>query len=320
MDAVLDVDLSGDRVSHYAIVGIIASGGMGKVYLGRDEHLRRHVAIKVLSGERSTDLDTSRGLLTEARLLSRFIHPYVAAIYDFIKQAGREYIVMEFVPGATIKEVISAGPLPSEEVARLGVQLARGLAAAHAARVLHRDLKPQNIKLTPSGRLKILDFGVAALIPPRLIDSSVDTPSASYPAGTVPYMSPEQLRGEVLDERSDIFSAGAVLYEMATGQPAFPQRHLAQLVDAIQHQDPAPLTAANPFVPKALERIVFKALQKDPNRRHQRAGALATELRALRSAPRPRSSPRAVEGITVVGALPASVAPLLRVARPSAAD
>lgn len=215
-------------------------------------------------------------------MLSRFNHPFVAGIFDFVVQDGQEYLVMEFVPGPTLKEVVAAGPLPSAEVVRLGLQFARGLAAAHAADVIHRDLKPQNIKVTSSGRLKILDFGIAALTGGgSSVESGAETQSAMSPAGTVPYMSPEQVRGEELDERTDIFSAGAVLYEMACGRPAFPQRDLAHLVDAIQFHDPPPLATINPFVPAVLERVIARALQKDRNKRQARASILAAELRSI---------------------------------------
>jgi serine/threonine protein kinase len=284
--------------SRYTIISLIGARGMGRVYLGRDEQLLRHVAIKVLAGTTAADATVSPQLLREARMLSRFSHPFVAGIFDFVVQGGQEYLVMEFVPGPTLKEVIAAGPLPSAEVVRLGVQLARGLAAAHTARVIHRDLKPQNIKLTSSGRLKILDFGIAALTGGVSgVDSWAETQTAVSPAGTVPYMSPEQVRGEDLDERTDIFSAGAVLYEMASGQPAFPQRDLAHLVEAIQYHDPPAVSSINPFVPASLERVITRALQKDRGRRQPRASILAAELRSIRveaSAQRAEAAPRCV--------------------------
>jgi serine/threonine protein kinase len=280
MNATVDLDLSGRRLSHYVILKPIGAGGMGTVFLARDDRLRRLVAVKVLSGE-SGEPRHARGLLVEARLLSQLVHPSVAAIYDFLQDGDREYIVMEFVPGATLREVLAAGPLPAEEVVRLGLQLGKGVAAAHAVRVIHRDLKPQNIKLTTGGRLKILDFGVASkLPPPSMLDNS--STESVHGGGTFPYMSPEQLRGEDLDERSDIFSVGALLYEMATGRPAFPQRNLAELVDAILYRTPPLPSAVNPFVPRPLERVVSKALEKDPRARQQRARTLVAELRALR--------------------------------------
>jgi serine/threonine protein kinase len=282
MNAEHHLELIGSRISHYVVVGLIGCGGMAKVYLGRDERLNRHVAIKVLLGSPRAQPQPTRSLLKEARVLSRFSHPYVAGIVDYVYQSQRDYIVMEFVPGATMKEVVAAGPLPTHEVLRLGVQLGRGLAAAHKAGVIHRDLKPQNIKVTPWGQLKILDFGIAVATPSqRFIDSTLHT-STTAPAGTVPYMSPEQLRGEALDQRSDIFSAGAVLYEMAAGQPAFPQRHLGQIVEAIQHRSPLPLSSVNPLVPVELELVIARALEKHPNKRQQRAEVLAADLRSMR--------------------------------------
>lgn len=276
-------DMERTLASRYTIVSLIGSGGMGRVYLGRDEQLLRYVAIKVLAGAGDGDAMVSPRLLREARMLSRFNHPFVAGIFDFVVQDGQEYLVMEFVPGPTLKEVVAAGPLPSVEVVRLGGQLARGVAAAHAAGVIHRDLKPQNIKVTSSGRLKILDFGIAALTGGvSSVESWAETQSAMSPAGTVPYMSPEQVRGEELDERTDIFSAGAVLYEMASGLPAFPQRDLAHLVEAIQFHDPPPLSTINPFVPAALARVIARALQKDRDKRQPRASVLAAELRSIR--------------------------------------
>jgi serine/threonine protein kinase len=282
MSPVQDVDVKGPLVSRYTIIGLIGSGNMGRVYLGRDEHLLRHVAIKVLTGS-SSQTDASQPLLREARMLSRFGNPYIAGIFDLITCGSRDYIVMEFVPGPTLKEVVASGPLPTGEVVRLGRQLARGLAAAHAARVIHRDLKPQNIKVTPWGQIKILDFGVASTTgAPFGVDSLSETRTDRYPAGTIPYMSPEQIRGDDLDERTDIFSAGAIIYEMAAGVPAFPQRNLAKLIDAIQFHEPPSLSSLNPFVPEALERIVVKALQKDRDRRHESAAELGAELRAIR--------------------------------------
>lgn len=289
MNPTVQPERAATRVAHYVIVRPIGVGGMGQVFLARDERLRRHVAIKVLLGP-DADPPGPRRLLAEARLLSRAFHPYVAALYDFVSQAGRDYIVMEYVPGATLKEVLAGGPLPSDDVVRLGLQLARGLAAAHAAQVLHRDLKPQNVKLTPSGRVKILDFGVAAALPVRRHRAS-DCGSSSVetrPEGTVAYMSPEQLRGLVLDERSDIFSLGTLLYEMATGQQAFPQRSLASLVEAIQFGDPLSLTSVNPLLPRELVVLIEKALEKEPGRRPQSAAGLAADLRGLQHGAKPK--------------------------------
>lgn len=292
MEAVQERDLTGSRVSHYAIVDFIGEGGMGRVYRARDERLRRDVAVKVLNEGDGSGQHRPGELMAEARALSRLSHPHVAAIYDFVSDAGRDFLIMEFVPGATLKDVVAGGPLPLAEVLRLGKQMVWGLAAAHSARVVHRDIKPGNLKVTSRGDLKILDFGLARLMPGSVTnDVSTGTPSGFGPAGTVPYMSPEQLRCEGADERSDIFSAGVVLYEMAAGRPAFPQRQLAQLIDAILHQDPIPLSTVNPFVPLPLERIVTRAMEKQPSLRYQSAAELAEALERL-------STPPSLEGRT----------------------
>ena len=279
MEPVKDDDLTGRTVDHYAIVALIAAGGQGRVYRGRDNKLHRDVAIKVHRAGR--DRLARRSLIEEARALSLLNHPHVAGIYDFLTQGSRDFIVMEFVPGATLRDILTSGPLPSWEVVRLGAQVARGLAAAHAANVVHRDIKPSNLKITVAGELKILDFGVARLMPAgEVLDNSTKTPSQLTVVGTVPYMAPEQIRGESGNQRSDIFSVGAVLYEMATGFPAFPQRNIAALVDAVQHRDPRPPTVVNPYVPIVLERVIMQALHKDPERRYHTAVELAEALEA----------------------------------------
>ena len=282
MTRVDDADLTGRRIDHYSIVALIAAGGQGRVYRGRDERLQREVAIKVLRVDRISDPAARRTLMTEARVLSRLNHPNVAGIYDFVTQGGCDYIVMEFVAGATLHDVLAGGPLPAAEVLRLGSQIAHGLACAHAASVVHRDIKPGNLKITSCGELKILDFGLAKLLPAAaIVDNGTRTTASGAVAGTVPYMAPERLRGEEADERSDIFSVGTVLYEMATGVPAFPQRSLAALVDAILHEEPAAPSAVNPHLPRALERIIVKSLQKGRTERHQSAAALAEALDQL---------------------------------------
>ena len=285
------VDLLGSQVSHYSIVGLIGAGGMGRVYRARDRRLRRDVAIKVLKSEPSMTPPRRSGLIDEARALSRFSHPHVAGIYDFVTESGRDFIVMEFVSGATLKEIVASGPLPLEEVVRLGTQMLAGLNAAHTARIVHRDIKPANLKVTSSGELKILDFGLAAPMPwSGPYEGTSDTSAALWPAGTLAYMAPEQLLGEPIDERSDIFSAGAVLYEMASGTPAFPQRQIARLFDAILHEDPPPLTAVNPFVPLALERVVMEAIAKNPMDRQASAAELSEALVALTGGNRGREA------------------------------
>jgi serine/threonine protein kinase len=282
MELILDEDLTGRTVEHYAIVALVAIGGQGSVYRGRDERLHRDVAIKVLRSTSGADGVPRHRLLREARVLSRLNHPHVASIYDFLTHGSRDFIVMEFVPGATLRDILAGGPLPSCEVLRLGAQIARGLAAAHAANIVHRDIKPANLKITSSGELKILDFGVAKLMAAgAVLDNATRTPSQLTIAGTIPYMAPEQLRGEPTDGRSDIFAVGAVFYEMATGEPAFPQKNLAHLIEAIQFQEPPPPAQMNPHVPVAIERIISKAMQKEPAARYQSAFELADALEAL---------------------------------------
>ena len=242
------------------------------------------MSIKVVSPARTPDA-TSRGTLTsEARVLSRLNHQHVARIYDFVTRGGRDFIVMEFVSGATLRDILAVGPLPASEVLRLGAQIARGLSSAHSANIVHRDIKPTNLMITSLGELKILDFGVARLMPAgAVLDNATRTPSTSSVAvaGTVPYMAPEQLRGEQADERGDIFSVGSVLYEMATGNRAFPQRSVATLVEAILYEDPPAPSDVNPHMPVALERIVVKAMQKERGARYQGAAELANALERL---------------------------------------
>jgi serine/threonine protein kinase len=284
MEPEYDVDFTGKTIDRYAILGLIQAGGQGTVYRGRDQWLQREVAIKVLPPRGEADAGPPHALIAEGQRLSQINDPHVAGVYDFVKHDDRDFLVMEFVPGATLHELLKNGPLPLPEILRLGSQLARGLAAAHAARIIHCDIKPENLKIASSGELKILDFGVAARGGRKLVwdDSTTQTPSRGHVSGTVPYMSPEQLRGEVVDERSDIFSAGAVLYEMATGRRSFPHRDLARLVEALQYETPPRPSSINPAVPVALDRVIEKALEKKASARHGSAVELAIALDDLR--------------------------------------
>ena len=278
MRAPYDDGLVGSRLSHYHLDAPIGSGATGTVYRARDERLQRDVAVKVLCGGFSGG-DWPRTLVDEARILSRLNHPNIAAVYDVDRARGRDFLVLELVPGLTLEELLVCGPLSSFEVVRLGAQMARGLAAAHAAGIIHRDIKPANIKITPEGELKLLDFGVAELVR----DQRTTTPGTTQirqggPLGTVAFMSPEQLRGDPVDERSDIFSAGAVLYQMVTARPAFPQRQLACLIDAVLNLDPVCPRVINVSLTTALEVVVLKALRKNRDRRYQSATALGAAL------------------------------------------
>jgi serine/threonine-protein kinase len=270
--------LVGTRLAHYRLCAPVGSGAMGTVYRAHDEHLRRDVAVKVLRTV-LTDGELRRSLVNEARVLSRLNHRNIAAVYDMGTAGGREFVVLEFVPGSTLEELLAGGPMPPQEVARLGAQMARGLAAAHAEGVIHRDVKPANIKVTPAGELKLLDFGVAELMP-ETRPALPSTTDLTGPLGTVPFMSPEQVRGEAVDQRSDIFSAGGVLYQMATGRPPFPQRQLACLIDAVLNRDPLRPAVVNPAVPPPLEAIVLRALRKHPEDRYDSGAELAAALDA----------------------------------------
>jgi len=277
-------NLSGRRIQHYAVLSLIGSGAMGDVYWARDERLRRDVAVKALTA--TTGRRPRRGgPPAEALALSRLCHPHIAAIYDFLRHHDQELIVMELVAGATLKDVLAGGPLPVAEVVRLGRQLVSGVAAAHAANVIHRDIKPANLKITSSGVLKILDFGIAALSPVDGPDTVHDGSSGLALVGTVPYMAPERLRGEAADARSDVFSAGAVLYEMAAGRRAFPQRPIASLVEAILGADVTPLAMANPLMPVELDRVLMRAMAREPGRRQQSAQELLAALESVPTEP-----------------------------------
>jgi len=276
--------LVGLELGHYLVIEKIGVGGMGEVYRARDEHLARDVAIKVLAPGTLIDESARKHFHREALILSQLDHPSVATVHDFDTQQGMDFLVMEYIPGITLREKLAAGPLPEKDVLRLGVQLAEGLAAAHDHGVVHRDLKPGNLRVTSDGRLKILDFGLAKLR--RLVTDSATTDSLSETqtmAGTMPYMAPEQLLGGDIEARADIHAAGAVLYEMATGQRPFAEVERYQLIGAILRRPPISPTALNPGLSPELERIIAKCLEKEPQNRYQSAKELAIDLRRLAS-------------------------------------
>src|ERR1700751_1050604 len=206
----------GRTISHYAVLEQIGAGGMGVVYRAHDERLDRDVALKVLSPELSGDQEFLARFRREARTLSKLNHPNVATVHDFDTEAGTSFIVMELVQGKSLIETIRKGPSAENELVRLAVQLLDGLRAAHAEGIIHRDLKPGNLRETLDGRLKILDFGLALTLQSDM-DVTQSIASTTGVVGTLPYMAPEQLRGEYIDARTDIYSAGVVLYELATG-------------------------------------------------------------------------------------------------------
>jgi TolB-like protein/tetratricopeptide (TPR) repeat protein/predicted Ser/Thr protein kinase len=272
----------GRTLGHYRIVEKLGAGGMGEVYRAHDERLHRDVALKILLSNKVTDEAARKRFRKEALALSKLNHPNVATVFDFDSQQGVDFLVMEYVAGQTFTDKLSAGPLPEKETARLGLQLAEGLTAAHEQGIVHRDLKPGNVKLTSDGRLKILDFGLARLVKqPSDAAETASLTEAQAPVGTLPYMSPEQLHGEEVDPRTDIWAAGLVLYEMATGCRAFAEAESVRLVTAILTETPPPPSGLNHRVSPGLESIIVKCLEKDPEHRYQSAKELAVDLRRL---------------------------------------
>ena len=284
----------GQTLGHYRILEKIGAGGMGEVYRARDERLGRDVAVKVLPPNLVPDESVRKRLRKEAQALSKLNHPNIEILFELGSKDGAEFLVVEYVPGVTLSDRLAQGPLPEREIARLGVQLANGLAAAHSQGVVHCDLKPSNLRITPDGRLKILDFGIAKSLRVTRESSKYDVTTESTTgdqavAGTLPYMAPEQLRSEPADARSDLYSAGAVLYEMATGQRAFRDGVAPRLTDAILHQPAVPPRAVNARISPELERIILKCLQKEPENRYQSAAELEVDLRQLATLEVPRS-------------------------------
>ncbi len=274
----------GQTIGRYRIEEKIGAGGMGVVYRAYDEKLERDLAIKVLAPGALDDEAARKRFRNEARVLARLSHPAIQTIHDFDSIDGHDLLVSELVPGRSLDTRVAMGALPEVEVVRIAVQLTQGLAAAHAAGVLHRDLKPANLRVTPEGLLKILDFGLATLSRQAVLSISTTVTVADAPggiAGTLPYMSPEQLLDHQADERSDLYAAGCVLYELSTGALLFPEKNAARLIAAILHDAPPRPRQVNGKVSAELERITLKCLEKDPELRYQSAKELAADLKRL---------------------------------------
>lgn len=293
---------AGARVGPYEVLGPIGAGGMGEVYRARDPRLGRDVAIKVLPTNLSRDQDRLRRFEQEARTAGSLNHPNILSIFDIGSEAGAPYVVSELLEGQTLRAAMAEGPFPLRKAVEHGAQIARGLAAAHEQAIIHRDIKPDNVFVTNDGRVKILDFGLAKFLHPAPHEGEA-TPSLSAvfdPSdpnlllGTAGYTSPEQVRGLPADTRSDIFSLGAVLYEMLSGRRAFPGGTPAAKLSAILMEDPPLLSESNQAVLSPLNRVVRRCLEKNPEQRFQSARDVAFALEALSlESPVPQPVPRA---------------------------
>lgn len=276
----------GSIVSHYRIIRLLGKGTMGEVYLAQDLKLERQVALKFLPAWLSRDEQARSRLIEEARAASKLNHPNIMAIYSLEECGGRDFIVMEYVDGISLKELISKGGLGIEEISSYAVEIARGLEAAHSRQLVHGDIKSQNIMIDPNGRVKICDFGLARLA------NAVAEQGSKPTGGTLAYMSPEQTQGAGADHLSDIFSFGVVLYEMLTGALPFKGDYEAALIYSIANDSPSPLSEYRKDLPAHLQKIINKALEKDPRKRLQSAGEIVARLKTEESEKRASKTTR----------------------------
>ncbi len=288
--------MTGRTISHYRVLEKLGGGGMGIVYKAEDVRLGRYVCLKFLPERLSKDHPAVERFQREARAASSLNHPHICTIYDVDEYEGQSFIVMEFLEGQTLKHRIDGRPLDIERVPEYGHQMADALEAAHAKAIIHRDIKPANIFLTERGQIKLLDFGLAKLLPERKGVASLTHAGTAFTTttedahltstgvsmGTVAYMSPEQVRGEELDERTDLFSLGLVLYEMATGRQAFVGHTSGVVFEAILNRAPAPAARLNPAISPQLEQIINKALEKNRALRYRTAADLSADLQRLK--------------------------------------
>ena len=279
--------MTSETLSHYRILQKLGAGGMGEVYLAEDTQLDRNVAIKFLPQESIADEQAKKRLVREARAAGKLDHPNICSIYEVAEEDGRSFIVMQYIEGETLASRIHRKPMEISESLNIALQVADALAEAHSHAIIHRDIKPQNIMINARGQAKVMDFGLAKVLEQRsLIESEAETESLlTHPGmivGTLRYMSPEQVRGEALDARSDIFSFGTVLYEMISGRQPFADGSAAATVSAILTREPLSVARFAPEAPEELQRMVRKCLEKDRKRRYQTMRDVATDLENVR--------------------------------------
>jgi serine/threonine protein kinase len=281
----------GTRLGAYEVLSHIGRGGMGEVYKARDTRLERTVAIKILP---STDPDLRTRFKREAKVIASLQHTNICTLYDVGHQDATDYLVMEYLEGRTLRKVLSERPLPAKVTIRYAIQLCQGLAAAHDRGIVHRDLKPENMVITDAGQLKILDFGLAKSRPPRpTVDDTERDTGAGVVMGTVAYMSPEQIKGEPIDSRSDVFSLGVILYEMVAGRHPFCGANYVETMHAILNSNPSSPSKSDDPVLNILNQIIGRCLEKDRERRFQSA----REIFTIRGAQLVLAAPMAEGGV-----------------------